>query len=258
MQTSHIEKLFGLDGKVAIVTGASRGLGQGMAISLTKAGAQVVAVGTNLNNLNDTVSEIKSLGGTVLPLACDQTQPPQINAVISATVSRFNRLDILINNAGTIIRAPAHEFSDADWDRVIDTNLNGVFRFCREAGKIMIQQKSGKIINIASLLSFSGGIQVPAYAASKGAVMQLTKALANEWAEHNVQVNAIAPGYFETDNTTNLRNDEERFKSISARIPSGRWGQPQDLQGAAIFLSSDASSYINGQILLVDGGWMAR
>lgn len=254
----YLKRTFGLDGKVAIVTGATRGLGQGMALGLAEAGASIVAVGTSIENLSETVAKIEALGQTVLPLACDQTKPEQIDAAIAATLSKFGKIDILINNAGTIRRAPAHEHSDDDWQTVIDTNLNGVFRFCREAGKVMLKQKSGKIINIASLLSFSGGITVPGYAASKGAVMQLTKALANEWAESNIQVNAIAPGYFNTDNTENLRKDEERFKSITARIPDGRWGDPEDLQGAAIFLSSRASDYVNGHVMLVDGGWMAR
>lgn len=254
----YLSRKFGLTGKVAIVTGATRGLGQGMALGLAQAGASIVAVGTNIENLADTVSKIEALGQTVLPLACDQTKPQEIDAVIAATLSKFGQIDILINNAGTIRRAPAHEHSDDDWNAVIDTNLNGVFRFCREAGKVMLQQKAGKIVNIASLLSFSGGITVPGYAASKGAVMQLTKALANEWAESNIQVNAIAPGYFSTDNTENLRNDEVRFKSITARIPDGRWGKPEDLEGAAVFLSSSASDYVNGHVMLVDGGWMAR
>ncbi|MEH6548801.1 MAG: 2-dehydro-3-deoxy-D-gluconate 5-dehydrogenase KduD [Pseudomonadales bacterium] len=258
METSYLDKAFGLQGKVAIVTGASRGLGQGMALGLANAGADIVAVGTRRENLATTVEKIEALGRKVLPLACDQTKPVQIDKVIAETMSHFGQIDILVNNAGTIKRAPAHEFSDDDWNEVIDTNLNGVFRFCREAGKVMLKQRSGKIINIASLLSFSGGITVPAYAASKGAVMQLTKALANEWAESNIQVNAIAPGYFETDNTVNLRKDEARVKAISARIPCGRWGIPEDMQGAAIFLASSSSNYVNGQVLLVDGGWMAR
>lgn len=254
----YLKSTFGLNGKVAIVTGATRGLGQGMALGLAEAGASIVAVGTSIENLQDTINKVDALGQTVLPIVCDQTKADQIDNVISETLKKFGKIDILINNAGTIRRAPAHEHSDEDWQAVIDTNLNGVFRFCREAGKVMLEQKAGKIINIASLLSFSGGITVPGYAASKGAVMQLTKALANEWADSNIQVNAIAPGYFNTDNTENLRKDEDRFNAISARIPDGRWGNPEDLQGAAIFLSSKASNYVNGHIMLVDGGWMAR
>lgn len=258
MNESFLTNLFGLSGKVAIVTGASRGLGQAMALGLAQAGASVVAVGSKMENLRETMSKLEAYKTPCLALACDQREPAQIVQVIESTMQQFGRLDILINNAGTIRRSPAEEFSDEDWHEVIETNLNGVFRFCRAAGKIMLEQGNGKIINIASLLSFSGGITVPAYAASKGGVAQLTKALANEWADRNVQINAIAPGYFKTDNTINIRNDETRFANISARIPTGRWGNPEDLVGAAIFLASPAASYVNGHVMLVDGGWMAR
>jgi 2-deoxy-D-gluconate 3-dehydrogenase len=189
---------------------------------------------------------------------CDQSSTSEIIDTVNKIIEDHGHIDVLVNNAGTIKRSPAHEFSDEDWNEVINVNLNGVFTFCREAGKQMLKQGSGKIINIASLLSFSGGITVPAYAASKGGVAQLTKALANEWANKNIQVNAIAPGYFETDNTYNIRQDQARFESITSRIPAEKWGQPDDLGGAAIFLSSRASSYVNGHVLLVDGGWMAR
>lgn len=258
MSADFAQQFFNLGGQVAIVTGASRGLGQAMAIGLAKAGADIVAVASKLENLEQTQQAITELGRKVLPMACDNRNPEQINTVIEKSVEQFGKIDILINNAGTIRRAPAAEYSDEDWAAVIDTNLTGVFQFCRAAGNIMLRQGSGKIINIASLLSFSGGICVPAYSASKGAVAQLTKALANEWAKDNIQVNAIAPGYFETDNTANLRKDEKRFTEISARIPAGRWGKPEDLAGAAVFLSSRASDYVNGHVLLVDGGWMAR
>jgi 2-dehydro-3-deoxy-D-gluconate 5-dehydrogenase len=258
MTENYFKELFGLSGKVAVVTGASRGLGQAMAIGLAKAGASVVAVGSKLESLEDTLTKFSALDIPVLALACDQRNPEAINLVLAETMKKFGRLDILINNAGTIRRAPAADYSDDDWAEVIETNLNGVFRFCRGAGKIMLAQGSGKIINIASLLSFSGGVTVPAYAASKGGVAQLTKALANEWAASNVQINAIAPGYFNTDNTVNIRKDDARFASISARIPAVRWGDPEDLVGAAIFLSSNASNYVNGHVMLVDGGWMAR
>ena len=249
---------FRLDGKVAMVSGASRGLGQGMAIGLAEAGADIVALSTDASNLTETASSITALRRKVLPITCDVSDFSQIRNAVRKTVDEFGTIDILVNNAGTIRRAPAHEYSDEDWHAVLDANLTGLFQFCREAGKIMIERKSGKIINIASLLSFSGGITVPAYAASKGGVAQLTKALGNEWAQHNVQVNAIAPGYFETDNTTALRKDEKRFGEISARIPAGRWGVPADLKGAVVFLASSASDYVNGHIMLVDGGWMAR
>jgi len=255
---SYLADMFSVQGKVALVTGASRGLGKAMALGLAKAGAKLIITSTTQTNLQETVEAIESEGAEVMALGCDQSDYGQIDAVFAAIAERYGRLDILVNNAGTIARAPAEQTLDDDWHRVIDTNLNGVFKFCRGAGKMMLEQGSGKIINIASLLTFSGGITVPAYAASKGAVGQLTKALANEWANRNIQVNAIAPGYFETDNTANLRADEQRFDSISARIPTGRWGKPEDLAGATLFLSSQASDYVNGHILLVDGGWMAR
>jgi 2-deoxy-D-gluconate 3-dehydrogenase len=251
-------ELFNLSTKVALVTGASRGLGKSMALALAKAGADVIAVASRAENAEQTATEIADLGRRSLALGCQQNDASEINELIEESLTRFGRIDILVNNAGTIRRAPAHEFSDDDWDAVIETNLNGVFRLCRNVGKHMLERGSGKIINIASLLSFQGGITVPAYAASKGGVMQLTKALANEWAAHGLQVNAIAPGYFETDNTQALRNDAERFKSISSRIPAGRWGRPEDLAGAVVFLASAASDYVNGHTLLVDGGWMAR
>lgn len=258
MTQKNVVDLFRLDGKVAIVTGASRGLGQGMAVGLAEAGADIVALGTRLENLAETTAVIQELGRKVLPLKCNVANFPDIRAVIAATLDKFGTIDILVNNAGTIRRAPAVAYPDEDWKAVLDTNLTGLFQFCREAGKIMVAKQRGKIINIASLLSFSGGITVPAYAASKGGVAQLTKALANEWAQHNVQVNAIAPGYFETDNTAALRANAVRNAEISARIPAGRWGKPQDLKGAVVFLASEASNYVNGHILLVDGGWMAR
>ncbi|RDV25449.1 SDR family NAD(P)-dependent oxidoreductase [Alteromonas aestuariivivens] len=256
--SAYLQKQFGLKDKVAVVTGASRGLGQAMAVALGEAGATVVAVGSKVENVAKTIALLEEKGVPCMALGCDQGDGKQIAEAVESVISRFGKIDILVNNAGTIKRAPAHEFSDDDWDDVINTNLNGVFKFCRAAGKQMLKQKSGKIINIASLLSFSGGITVPSYAASKGGVAQLTKALANEWASSNIQVNAIAPGYFETDNTYNLRQDSERFKSISDRIPSGEWGKPEDLAGAVVFLSSNASNYMNGHIMLVDGGWMAR
>ncbi len=251
-------QLFDLTEKVAVVTGASRGLGQGMALGLAEAGAKIVAAGTRLDNLEETVRRISGMKKEVLPLACDVTDFSQIGHLIRAALDEFGRIDILVNNAGTIRRAPAAEYSDEDWDVVMNTNLRGLFQLSREAGKIMIKQGRGKIINVASLLSFSGGITVPAYAASKGGVAQLTKALANEWAKYHIQVNAIAPGYFATDNTQKLRDNPERFREISDRIPAGRWGNPEDLKGAVIFLASPASDYVNGHVLLVDGGWMAR
>lgn len=254
----YLLKQFGLTDQVAIVTGATRGLGQAMAIALGEAGATIVAVGSKVENVANTIELLKAKNIPCLALGCDQGDGAQILTVIEKALATFGKIDILVNNAGTIKRSPAHEFSDEDWFEVINTNLTGVFKFCREAGKQMLKQGNGKIINIASLLSFSGGVTVPAYAASKGGVAQLTKALANEWACSNIQVNAIAPGYFETDNTTNLRQDPQRLKSITERIPSGVWGKPEDLAGATVFLSSKASNYMNGHVMLVDGGWMAR
>ena len=258
MMPVSILELFNLQGKIALVTGASRGLGQGMALGLAEAGADIVAVASRADNVRGTCKKIDALGRKSLALGCDSSDSGQIRQTVNTALETFGQIDILVNNAGTIRRAPAHETTDEDWQAVIDTNLTGVFQFCREAGRKMLQKGSGKIINIASLLSFSGGITVPAYAASKGGVAQITKALANEWAKDNIQVNAIAPGYFETDNTENLRQDEQRFTEISARIPSGRWGKPQDLAGAVVFLASAAANYVNGHVMLVDGGWMAR
>ncbi|MFT4835889.1 MAG: 2-deoxy-D-gluconate 3-dehydrogenase [Psychromonas sp.] len=250
--------MFDLTGKVAVVTGASRGLGQGMALGLAKAGADIIVVASCKNNTQETVDAVKLLGRKAIGLGCSQDDPEQVKHLVSAAIAAFGRIDILVNNAGTIRRAPAEDFSDEDWNAVMDTNINGVFGLCRGFGKHMLARGHGKIINIASLLSFSGGITVPAYSASKGAVMQLTKALANEWAIKGLQVNAIAPGYFATDNTQALRADEQRNADISSRIPAGRWGNPEDLAGSVVFLASKASDYVNGHIMLVDGGWMAR
>ena len=249
---------FDLSGRTALVTGASRGLGQGMALGLARAGADVVAVASRAENAETTVAEIEALGRKAWAVGCDQSSPQAIRDAVAQAEDASGGVDILINNAGTIRRAPAAETTDEDWDAVIETNLNGVFRFAREAGKGMLSRGGGKIINIASLLSFQGGITVPAYAASKGGVAQLTKALANEWAPKGIQVNAIAPGYFATDNTAALQADEDRNAAILSRIPAGGWGRPEDLAGAAIFLSSSAADYVSGHVLVVDGGWMGR
>ena len=249
---------FSLAGKTALVTGASRGLGQGMALALAEAGADVVAVASSAKNAGDTVSKIEAMGRRAWAVGCDQSSKEDIKRAVEEAVSGAGRIDILVNNAGTIRRAPAAETADEDWDHVIETNLNGVFRFCRAVGAKMIEQGGGKIVNIASLLSFQGGITVPAYAASKGGVAQLTKALSNEWAPKGIQVNAIAPGYFATDNTAALQADEDRNAAILARIPDGDWGQPDQLGGAVVYLSSKASDYVNGHVLVVDGGWMGR
>ncbi len=251
-------KLFSLENKVAVVTGASRGLGRAMALGLAGAGADIIAIASTSENAAETVAEVESLGRRAVAIGCRQDDPEQVRRAVRESIDAYGQVDILVNNAGTIRRAPAEDYSNEDWSAVIDTNLNGVFQFCRGIGKHMLNRGQGKIINIASLLSFSGGITVPAYSASKGGVMQLTKALANEWASKGIQVNAIAPGYFATDNTEALRADANRNKEILARIPTGRWGDPEDLQGAIIFLASKASDYITGHILTVDGGWMAR
>ena len=250
--------LFGLENKIAVVTGASRGLGRAMALGLAGAGADIVAIATRRENAADTVAEVESLGRRAVSVQCRQQEPAEVRRAISESMDAYGQIDILVNNAGIIRRAAAEEHSDEDWASVLDTNLNGVFQFCRGIGKQMLQRGQGKIVNIASLLSFSGGILVPSYAASKGGVMQLTKALANEWAGRGVQVNAIAPGYFVTDVTEELRTDPLRSREILARIPAGRWGESRDLQGAVVFLASAASDYVTGHVLVVDGGWMAR
>lgn len=249
---------FDLSGKTALVTGASRGIGKAITIGLAEAGANVVAIASSAENASDTVSCIRGIGREAMALGCDQSSPTAIKEAAEAAYELTGTVDILVNNAGTIRRSPARDYSDEDWNAVIDTNLTGVFQFCRAVGGKMIDQGHGKIINIASLLSFQGGITVPAYAASKGGVSQLTKALANEWASLGVQVNAIAPGYIATDNTAALRANTERNAAILARIPTGRWGEAADIAGAAVFLASSASNYVNGHVLTVDGGWMAR
>ena len=249
---------FKIDGKVALVTGASSGLGQAIAIALAEAGADVAVHARSEAKAADTCRRIHATGrrsAIVLGDLGDKTTPQKL---VDDTMENFGRIDIVINNAGMIARAPAVEFLDDDWSKVIEVNLNSVFRVSQAAGRKMIEQGSGKIVNIASLLSFQGGITVPAYTAAKSGLAGLTKALANEWAKLNVNVNAIAPGYFETANTTALRADETRNRQILERIPAGRWGKPDDLAGAAVFLSSTASDYMNGHILVVDGGWMGR
>ena len=249
---------FRLDNKIALVTGASAGLGAAIAIALAEAGADVACHG-NTRSPDGTCDAITSRGRVAHPVTGDLSDPKAAKDLFEKTNEHFGRIDILINNAGTIRRAPAVDYSDEDWATVIEVNLSSVFRLSKLVGKQMIDNgRGGKIVNIASLLSFQGGITVPAYAASKGGVAQLTKALANEWAKHNINVNAIAPGYIRTTNTAALQADETRNRQILERIPAGRWGEPRDLAGAAVFLSSSASDYIHGHILSVDGGWMGR
>ena len=251
--------LFRLDGRVALITGASRGLGAAMAASLANAGADVILHGSDRPAETSATAIARATGRDPVLLTADLSDRQAADRLMDGALSAFGRLDILVNNAGLIRRAPAAHHTDDDWDRVIEVDLSNVFRLCRAAGRHMIdRQQGGKIINIASLLSFQGGITVPGYAAAKGGVVQLTKALANEWAPHHINVNAIAPGYMETDNTEALRGDPVRFRQITDRIPAGRWGTPQDLAGAVIFLASRASDYVNGHVLVVDGGWMGR
>jgi len=252
-----ILEAFRLDGKVALITGASTGLGQAIAVALAEAGADVGCHG-NTHAPDATCEAITGIGREAFPLMGDLSNPQTPRQLIDKTIAHFNRLDILVNNAGTIRRAPATEYSEEDWATVIEVNLSSVFRLAQLAGRHMIECGGGKILNIASLLSFQGGVTVPAYAASKGGVAQLTKALANEWAARGINVNAIAPGYMRTDNTRALQQDEMRNRQILERIPAGRWGEPSDLSGAAVFLCSAASDYVNGHVLVVDGGWMGR
>ncbi|KYF71914.1 2-dehydro-3-deoxy-D-gluconate 5-dehydrogenase KduD [Sorangium cellulosum] len=252
--TSHP---FRLDGKVALVTGSATGIGAAIATALAGAGADVACHGKD-DPGEATMAAIHGLGRRAIGMSADLADRAAHAELVRRTKAELGRLDILVNNAGLIRRSPAVEYSDEDWDLLIEVNLTSAFRLSRIAGKEMLEQGSGRIINIASLLSFQGGILVPAYAASKGGVAQLTKALANEWAARGVNVNAIAPGYIATDNTAALRADEGRSRQILERIPAGRWGEPSDIAGAALFLCSEASKYVHGHVLVVDGGWMSR
>jgi 2-deoxy-D-gluconate 3-dehydrogenase len=248
--------LFKLDGKTALVTGARRGIGMAMAVALAEAGADIIGVSKRLEAGSEVEREINALGRKFTGHACDFANRESVYAFLREVDA--GSIDILVNNAGTILRKPAAEHPDEYWDQIIETNLNSQFVISREIGKAMVARGRGKIIFTASMLSFQGGITVPGYAASKGAIAQLTKALANEWAPHNVQVNAIAPGYIETDNTTALRADPNRAPAILSRIPAGRWGVPDDLKGVTVFLASAASDYVSGSILVIDGGWLGR
>ncbi|MBV9074677.1 MAG: 2-dehydro-3-deoxy-D-gluconate 5-dehydrogenase KduD [Acidobacteria bacterium] len=248
---------FRLDGRTALVTGASAGLGAAMAVALAEAGADVVCHG-NSRSPQETCKQIEKLGRRAIGVEADLAHSEGAKDLFSQA-ERFAPIHILINNAGTIRRAKAVDYSDEDWNTVLQVNLNSVWKLCQAAARGFIARgKGGKIVNIASVLSFQGGITVPAYAASKGAVAQLTKALANEWAAQNINVNAIAPGYMRTTNTEALQRNDERNRQILERIPAARWGEPRDICGAAVFLSSAASDYVHGHIMLVDGGWLGR
>jgi len=248
---------FRLDGKSALVTGSSRGLGAAVAVALAQAGANVAIHGSAAMP-NATQNELNAIGARSVALVGDVSDATVCAMLVEATIGHFGTIDILVNNAGIIRRAPAADYSEEDWRAVIDVDLTSIFRLTQLAGRHMLACGGGKIINIASLLTFQGGILVPAYAAAKGGVGQLTKAFANEWAARGVNVNAIAPGYMHTDNTQALRNDPERARQILERIPAGRWGRSDDLAGAAVFLASPASDYVHGHILVVDGGWLNR
>ncbi|GIO35929.1 2-deoxy-D-gluconate 3-dehydrogenase [Paenibacillus antibioticophila] len=248
--------LFDLSGKTALVTGAASGLGQGISIALAEAGADVVCA--SLGSSQETVDRVNALGRKALSIEVDLSDHDQLQSTFDQALALTGKVDILVNNAGIIRRAPAKDHAAKDWFDVIDINLNTVFLLSQIAGRHMLERGSGKIINICSMLSYQGGINVPGYTASKHGVAGLTRAFANEWASGGVQINAIAPGYMATDNTAPIRADENRTASITDRIPAGRWGTPDDLKGPAIFLASSAADYLNGHILCVDGGWMAR
>lgn len=255
----NILEQFRLDGKTALVTGARRGIGRAFAQGLAEAGADIVAVSASLEASGSEIeADVCAAGRNFRGYACDFADREALYAFISQVQRDVPRIDILVNNAGTILRKPAIDHPDEYWDKVMEINLNAQFILSRELGKAMVARGQGKVIFTASLLSFQGGITVPGYAASKGAIATLTKALANEWAGKGVQVNAIAPGYVRTDNTAALQADPVRSEQILTRIPAERWGDPSDFKGPVVFLASEASNFVNGEILVVDGGWMGR
>ena len=254
-----MKNAFDLTGKVALVTGCKRGIGMAMALGLAEAGADIIGVSANLELAGSQVSKaVEALGRSFKAYQADFSNRDSLYTFIKKVKADFPRIDILVNNAGTILRNPAAEHSDEFWDEVLEVNLSSQFILSREIGSTMLAHGAGKIIFTASLLSFQGGINVPGYAASKGGIARLTMALANEWAGKGINVNAIAPGYISTDNTAALREDKDRSSSILGRIPAGRWGEPEDFKGPVVFLASDASNYVHGTILTVDGGWMGR
>lgn len=255
----NVLEQFRLDGKTALVTGCRRGIGMGIAVGLAEAGANIVGVSKSLATSDSDVEKaVTALGREFRPYQCDFSDRAALYRFIKKVKSEVPQVDVLVNNAGTILRKPAADHPDEYWDTILEVNLSAQFILAREFGKEMVARKQGKIIFTASLLTFQGGITVPGYAASKGGIGQLTKALANEWAPYGVNVNAIAPGYIATDNTQALRDNPTRSRQILERIPAGRWGAPDDFKGVSVFLASDASNYVHGAILLVDGGWMGR
>lgn len=254
---AYLTKLFGLQGRTAMVTGASRGLGAAMALALARAGARVCLVGRR-PNLDATASAISAAGGEAIPIVGDLTDDAGIDALAAEALDRLGTVDILVNNAGTFVRKPALRWTAAEWDEVANLSTRSVFLLSQRLGEPMIARGRGKIINIASVLAFQGGINVPAYAASRHALVGLTRALANEWAAHGVNVNAIAPGYVDTDLLEDLKRDPRRSAALLERVPAGRWGAPEDLDGAVLYLASDASNFVHGATLVVDGGWLSR
>jgi 2-deoxy-D-gluconate 3-dehydrogenase len=258
MSASPVGGSFDLTGRTALVTGCRRGIGRAAAVALARAGADIVGVSASLEAGDEVGAEITALGRVFRPYRCDLADRRAVHALAAEVASDVPLLDVLVLNAGTIERRPAIEHGDELWDRVVEVNLTAQFVLARELGRGMVERGSGKIVFVASMLSFQGGVTVPGYAASKGGIAQLTKALANEWAQAGVNVNAVAPGYIATDNTQALREDEARARQILERIPAGRWGEPEDVAGAFVFLASAASDYVHGIVLPVDGGWLAR
>lgn len=257
MQKRLLPELFSLKGKAGIVTGGSQGLGRGISKGLVQAGADLMIASRSPEKLESVVADLRAFGTRVEWVVTDVREKEDLARLVGRTLEEFGKIDFLFNNAGIIRRYPSEEHPEEEWDEVINTNLKSVFLLSQMVARVMIKQGGGTIINIASLLSVGGGRNVPAYAASKGGVAQLTKAMANDWAKYNIRVNAIGPGYFVTPNTEPLRMDPKRYKEISERIPMGRWGEPEDLMGVAVFLASDASAYVTGQIIFVDGGWLS-
>ncbi len=248
---------FKLDGKVAIVTGANTGLGQGMCVALAEAGAKVAGVARR--DCSETARLVEMAGGEFFEVTADLSSTEPVERIVESVMAHYGRIDILVNNAGVIKREDADKYTEEDWDMVVNVNQKVVFFLSQAVAKRMIEaEQGGKIINIASMLSYQGGIRVPAYTASKSAIIGLTRALANEWAKYGINVNGIAPGYMATNNTAQIRDDEKRNDEILGRIPAGRWGTPDDMKGAVVFLASDAASYVNGFTIAVDGGWLAR